>query len=173
MDGRRREGNHRRHKSPGQKQHRQVHQRRGRASGHRFDHEHSNEGFGAMKAPNGKHLSFPFRIGKDGRTAEVNTLEEHVRDELIQLLLTNLGERPFLAEFGGGLRRLVFEPADETSAAVTKAMVTQAVSNWLGHRVTLELLDVQVENETIQIDLKYRIAGTEDSRILRFQRKGG
>jgi phage baseplate assembly protein W len=126
-----------------------------------------------MRAPNGKHLSFPFRIGKDGRTAEVTTLEEHVRDELIQLLLTNLGERPFLAEFGGGLRRLVFEPADETSAAVTKAMVTQAVSNWLGHRITLELLDVQVENETIQVDLKYRIAGTEDSRILRFQRKGG
>ena len=52
-------------------------------------------------------------------------------------------------------------------------MVTQAVSNWLGHRITLELLDVQVENETIQVDLKYRIAGTEDSRILRFQRKGG
>jgi phage baseplate assembly protein W len=126
-----------------------------------------------MRAPNGKHLSFPFRIGKDGRTAEVTTLEEHVRDELIQLLLTNLGERPFLVEFGGGLRRLVFEPADETSAAVTKAMVTQAVSNWLGHRITLELLDVQVENETIQVDLKYRIAGTEDSRILRFQRKGG
>jgi hypothetical protein len=126
-----------------------------------------------MRAPNGKHLSFPFRIGKDGRTAEVTTLEEHVRDELIQLLLTNLGERPFLAEFGGGLRRLVFEPADETSAAVTKAMVTQAVSNWLGHRITLELLEVQVENETIQVDLKYRIAGTEDSRILRFQRKGG
>ena len=67
-----------------------------------------------MRAPNGKHLSFPFRIGKDGRTAEVTTLEEHVRDELIQLLLTNLGERPFLVEFGGGLRRLVFEPADET-----------------------------------------------------------
>jgi len=126
-----------------------------------------------MRAPNGKHLSFPFRIGKDGRTAEVSTLEEHVRDELIQLLLTNLGERPFLVEFGGGLRRLVFEPADETSAAVTKAMVTQAVSNWLGHRITLELLDVQIENETIQVDLKYRIAGTEDSRILRFQRKGG
>ena len=126
-----------------------------------------------MRAPNGKHLSFPFRIGKDGRTAEVSTLEEHVRDELIQLLLTNLGERPFLVEFGGGLRRLVFEPADETSAAVTKAMVTQAVTNWLGHRITLELLEVQVENETIQVDLKYRIAGTEDSRILRFQRKGG
>jgi phage baseplate assembly protein W len=97
-----------------------------------------------MKALNGRHLSFPFRIGKDGRTAEVATLEEHVRDELMQLLLTNMGERPFLAEFGGGLRRLVFEPADETSAAMTKAMVTQAIANWLG-RITRSF-DVQVEN---------------------------
>lgn len=126
-----------------------------------------------MKALNGKHLSFPFRIGNDGRTAEVQTLEEHVRDELIQLLLTNLGERPFLPGFGGGVRRLVFEAADETTAAMSKALITEAVSRWLGHRVVLEFLDVQAENEQIQIDLKYRIAGTEDSRILRFQRNGG
>jgi phage baseplate assembly protein W len=126
-----------------------------------------------MNALNGRHLSFPFRIGKDGRTATVPTLEEHVRDELIQLLLTSLGERPFLAEFGGGVRRLVFEAADETTAAMAKALITEAVSRWLGHRVVLELLEVNVENEQIQIDLKYRIAGTEDSRILRFQRSGG
>lgn len=126
-----------------------------------------------MKALNGKHLSFPFHIGLDGRTAEVATLEEHVRDELIQLLLTNLGERPFLTEFGAGVRRLVFEAADETTAAMSKALITEAVSRWLGHRVVLELLEVIVENSQIQIDLKYRIAGTEDSRILRFQRNGG
>jgi phage baseplate assembly protein W len=126
-----------------------------------------------MKALNGKHLSFPFRIGQYGRTAEVVTLEEHVRDELIQLLLTNLGERPFLTEFGAGVRRLVFEAADEATAAMSKALITEAVSRWLGHRIVLELLEVNVENAQIQIDLKYRIAGTEDSRILRFQRNGG
>ncbi len=32
----------------------------------------------------GRHLSFPFRIGKDGRTAQVDLLEDNVRDELIQ-----------------------------------------------------------------------------------------
>jgi phage baseplate assembly protein W len=126
-----------------------------------------------MRALNGKHLSFPFRIGQYGRTAEVVTLEEHVRDELIQLLLTNLGERPFLTEFGAGVRRLVFEAADEATAAMSKALITEAVSRWLGHRIVLELLEVNVENAQIQIDLKYRIAGTEDSRILRFQRNGG
>jgi len=126
-----------------------------------------------MKALNGRHLSFPFRVGTDGRTVAVSTLEEHVRDELIQLLLTALGERLFLPELGAGVRRLVFESADETTAAMSKALITEAVSRWLGHRIVLELLDVQIENERIEIDLKYRIAGTDDSRILRLQRKGG
>jgi uncharacterized protein len=124
-------------------------------------------------SPNGKHLSFPFRIGPDGRTATVSTLEEHVKDELIQLILTNLGERAFLPEFGGGVRRLVFEGAYETTAGVTKAMLTQAISRWLGHRITLEDLKVKVENEKIEVEIKYRIAGAEDTRIMRFQRSGG
>ena len=126
-----------------------------------------------MTNPNGNHLSFPFRIGTDGRTAEVTTLEMHVRDELVQLLLTNPGERLFLPEFGGGVRRLVFENVDETTGAMTKALITQAISRWIGHRVTLEELKVNIENETIDVDLKYRIAGTEDTRVIRFQRNGG
>jgi uncharacterized protein len=125
-----------------------------------------------VTAENGRHLSFPFRVGPDGRTAGVASVEEHVRDELIQLLLTNPGERAFLPEFGGGLRRLVFEPTDDASRGMTKAAVTQAISNWLGHRITLEDLAVEVENATIEVEIKYRLAGTEDSRVMRFQRGG-
>lgn len=126
-----------------------------------------------MTPENGKHLSFPFRIGKDGRAAQIASLEEHVHDELIQLILTNPGERAFLPEFGGGVRRMVFEPNDPTTAGMTKAMLAQAISRWLGHRITAEDLGVVVENEKIEIEIKYRIAGTEDSRVLRFERKGG
>ena len=121
----------------------------------------------------GKHLAFPFRIGTDGCTEQVDKLESHVRDELIQLILTNLGERAFLPEFGGGLRRLVFEGINDTTASLTKAMLTQAISRWLGHRITLENLQVRVQNETIEVELKYRIAGTEDTRVMKFQRSGG
>jgi phage baseplate assembly protein W len=90
----------------------------------------------------------------------------------MQLLLTNLGERAFLPEFGGGLRRLVFEPVSEASLGMTKSMVTQAISDWLGHRITLEDLRVQIENTTIEVEIQYRIAGTEDTRIMKFQRNG-
>ncbi|MBV9959806.1 MAG: GPW/gp25 family protein [Acidobacteria bacterium] len=126
-----------------------------------------------MRPQNGRHLSFPFRVNNDGRTATVASLEEHVRDELVQLLLTNPAERLFVPELGGGVRRLVFENADETTAAMSKAIITQSVSRYLGHRVALEELTVQVTDSLIEIELKYRIAGTEDSRILKFQRQGG
>lgn len=126
-----------------------------------------------MTRPDGRHLSFPFRIGKDGRTAQVSSLEEHIRDEILQLLLTNPGERAFLPEFGGGVRRLVFEGAGDVTESMAKAMISQAISRWLGQRVTLDDLMVEARNETITVDLKYRIAGTEEQRRLRFERKGG
>ena len=121
----------------------------------------------------GNHLSFPFRIGQDGRTVQVNALDEHVRDEIVQLILTNQGERLFLPEFGGGVRRLVFEAINEATHGMTKANLTQAISQWLGHRITVEDLNVDVNESTINVEVKYRIAGTEDTRILRFQRQGG
>lgn len=126
-----------------------------------------------MKLQNGKHLSFPFRVGNDGWMTTVKTLDEHVRDEIVQLILTNQGERPFLVDFGGGVRRLVFEAADEATGAIAKANITEAITRWLGHRVTLEYINVEVKDSTIFVDIRYRLAGTDDTRVLRFQREGG
>ena len=120
----------------------------------------------------GRYLSFPFRIGSDGRTAQVSGLEDHIRDEVIQLLLTNLGERAFLPEFGAGLRRLVFEPLSEAKQGEVKALITQAISTWLGHRITLENLIVEVLDTTITVELTYSIKATGEIRVMRFQRDG-
>lgn len=125
-----------------------------------------------MTSDYGKHLSFPFHIGSDGRTSQRSTLNEHVKDELIQLLLTSQGERLFLPEFGGGLNRLVFEPASDAMRGMTKAMITQAISRWLGERITLENLEVEIDESKIEVEIKYRIAGTKDSKVVRFQRTG-
>ncbi len=122
--------------------------------------------------PDGRHLAFPFRIGSDGRTVTRASVADHVRDEVMQLLLTNPGERPFLPEFGGGVRRLIFEPASDVLRGVTKARITQALQDWLGHRLTLEDIEVTFIDSTIEVDIKYRPAGSEDSRTLKFQRKG-
>lgn len=127
-----------------------------------------------MAISNGRHLAFPFRIGPDGRTAAPASDAEHVRDELLQLLLTNPGERLFLPEFGGGLRKLVFEPASDALRGVVKARVTQALSRWLGHRLTVEMLDLTWDSgaAVLEVTVKYRPAGGSDSRVVKFQRSG-
>lgn len=122
--------------------------------------------------PQGRHLAFPFRIGQDGRTATHASVADHVRDEVIQLLLTNPGERPFIPPFGGGVRRLIFEPASDVLRGMTKARITQSLTTWLGHRLTLEHLEVTFIDSTIEVEIKYRPAGQADSRVLKFQRNG-
>lgn len=122
--------------------------------------------------PQGRHLAFPFRIGQDGRTATPASVPDHVRDEVVQLLLTNPGERPFQPTFGGGVRKLIFEPASDVLRGMTKARITQALTTWLGHRLTLEQLEVTFVDSTLEVEIKYRPAGQPDSRIVKFQRKG-
>lgn len=142
-----------------------------------------------MSLSNGRHLAFPFRIGDDGRTATPGSDPEHIRDEVLQLLLTGPGERLFLPEFGAGVRTLVFEPASDVLRGVVKSRITQALSRWLGHRVVVEMIDVRFGDEAavpgtqpellldartggLEVMVKYRPAGSPDSRVIKFQRTG-
>jgi phage baseplate assembly protein W len=117
----------------------------------------------------GRHLAYPFHIGPDGRTAAPASLDDHIRGEIIQLLLTNPGERPFLPSFGGGLRRLVFEAADDVTVGLAKATISQAISFWLKERIELTALDVKADEATLNVDLGYRIIATGEEKYLRFQ----
>jgi phage baseplate assembly protein W len=120
----------------------------------------------------GRHLAFPFHVGADGRTAAPANVSDHVRGEIIQLLLTAQGERPFLPSFGAGLRRLVFEKNDDASAGVSKALVSQNLSRWLGHRVSIETLTVKAEQSTLTVDLRYRLIETQEVRTIQFEHRG-
>lgn len=117
----------------------------------------------------GRHMTFPFRIGADGRTETPKDIDDHVRNEIIQLLLTNPGERPFIPSFGGGLRRLVFEGNDEVSAGIAKATINQAIGFWLKERVELLALNVKRKESTLNVDLSYLVIVTGEEKRVRFQ----
>jgi uncharacterized protein len=119
----------------------------------------------------GRHLAFPFRIGTDGRTATPATVPDHVKGEVIQLLLTNPGERPFLPTLGGGLRRLVFEANSDITAALAKSTITQAITRWLKTRVELTALEVENRDATMLVGLQYTVIATGDRQALRFEHR--
>lgn len=118
------------------------------------------------------YLSFPFRIGTDGRTAAPPDLDAHVRDELLQLLLTTLGERLFLPEFGTTLRRLVFENTSDTTLGLTQSVVADALQKWLGTRVDVLGLTVTADNSAIEVLLQYRAVGSAVTKVMKLQRSG-
>jgi phage baseplate assembly protein W len=118
------------------------------------------------------YLAFPFRIGPDGRTAAPPDLDAHVRDEILQLLLTTLGERLFLPELGTNLRRLVFENTSDSTLGITQAIVADALQKWLGTRVTVLGLTVTAENSAIEVLLQYRAIGSTATKVMKLQRTG-
>jgi len=121
----------------------------------------------------GRHMAFPFHVGNDGRIATPGSLDDHVRGEIIQLLLTNSGERPFLPRFGGGLRRMVFNRNDDVTAGTVKSVLAQNLSTWLGQRINVEVLNVTADDATLNVDLRYRVIATGETRQVRFQRQVG
>jgi uncharacterized protein len=121
----------------------------------------------ANTSASGRHLAFPFRIGADGRTAAPADITDHVRGELIQLLLTAPGERPFLPSFGAGLKRLVFERNDPVAAGLANATVSRNLSAWLGQRVSVESLKVESIDSLLQVELSYRIVASGEVRGMR------
>lgn len=116
----------------------------------------------------GRHLAFPFRIGSDGRPATPVSVSEHIKGEVIQLLLTNQGERPFLPDFGGGLRRFLFEGNDESTRGIAKAGVTRALSLWLKERITLMEIEVVSEGAILEFGIRYKIIESGEEQRLKF-----
>jgi phage baseplate assembly protein W len=117
----------------------------------------------------GRHLKFPFTIGEDGRPETPADLSEHVKGEVMQLLLTDPGERPFLPRFGGGLKRLVFEANSEVTAGLARARLTKALSFYLGERLVVRELVTDAIDTTLSVDLVYELAATAETRRLRFE----
>ena len=118
----------------------------------------------------GRHLSFPFGIGKDGRTLTPGALDREVLQELEQLVLTNPGERLFLPAFGGGVTRLLFESTDENTISIAKATLTQAIQTWLAGRANLQNVDVSSSGSEISIVITYQVAGATSAVQAVFQR---
>jgi len=74
-------------------------------------------------------FSFPFRI--DGRNGTVlSSGSEKLKENIINLLLTGVGERVMRRDYGGGLRQLVHDPNNDALRAIMQHQVAKAIDRW-------------------------------------------
>jgi hypothetical protein len=82
------------------------------------------------KAFLGKGWSFPVRLDPNTGDIAIVSYEEDIRQAILLILHTALGERVMRPDFGAGLETLVFEPVNTTTMALVQHRVEKALITW-------------------------------------------
>ena len=120
-----------------------------------------------MKPPFAQRLKYPFAIdGNAGRAAEASDYDAYIRQLIRQVLLTAPGERVARPTFGAGVRRMVFSPLSNATAAYTKTLVLEALTASLDGFIKVEAIEVTTDESRLDITIRYFVRHTGESAFL-------
>ena len=109
----------------------------------------------------GRGMSFPPRVGPDGRIAWSEG-EVNVREAVRVILLTEQRERLRLPAFGGSLGRFLFEPNTVTTRQLLRDRITKELAEW-EPRIAVESVAVEPDADDPQAavaTVNYRLVAT-------------
>ena len=109
----------------------------------------------------GRGISFPPRIGADGRMLW-SSGEANIREAIRVILLTEASERLNLPTFGGGLNGLLFEPNTVATRALIADQISRALAQW-EPRITVEEVAVEADPsdpEAATATITFRLVAT-------------
>ena len=112
-------------------------------------------------SPFGKSLSFPLRVGADGRMPWSEG-EANIRESLAIILKTESGERIQLPGFGAGLGRYLFEPNNAATHVRIAQSIEESLRRW-EPRIALDAVDVAAhpsEPTEAVATIAYRLVAT-------------
>src|SRR6476620_1030241 len=115
------------------------------------------------------NIDFPFHFDARGSTAATDD-DDHVRDMIEQVLFTAPGERVNRPDFGSGLLQLVFAPNGDALADAVQLSVQGALQQWLGDLIQVEAVDVQADDATLAVVVRYTVRRTQQRQVVRFER---
>lgn len=96
---------------------------------------------------------FPFPVYKNPLGFLYTQLgSKNLKSDLIQLILTNPGDRVMLPQFGTPLRKFFYEPNTEATRSSISKAISDAITQW-EPRITVTSITVTNLMETINQDL--------------------
>jgi phage baseplate assembly protein W len=115
-------------------------------------------------------VSLPFD-GPSGPFNKTYSTADQIKSNLINLLLTNKGERVFNPEFGADLKTVLFEGITEDTTALIQDLVTTNVVFFVPEvQVNEVLVTPDQDTNTVSVTVKYQliISGTSDQITVQF-----
>jgi phage baseplate assembly protein W len=111
----------------------------------------------------GKGISFPPRVGPDGRIAW-SAGEQNVREAIRVTLMTRPNSRVRLPEFGSGLDTFLFEPNNPATHHLMEDRIQRSLRQW-EPRIAVESVSVEPvgvsDPEAATATIQYRLVATQ------------
>ena len=110
----------------------------------------------------GRGISFPPRVGSDGRVAWSEG-ETNIRESIQVILLTEQNERLMLPDFGGGLGTFLFEPNAVATRRQIQERIVSALTRW-EQRIVIQSVDVEADPTDPQAaiaTITYKLVATQ------------
>ena len=110
----------------------------------------------------GRGISFPPRVGADGRIAWSEG-ETNVRESIRVILMTEQTERLRAPSFGGSLGRFLFEPNTVTTRRLIQDRITKELAQW-EPRIQVQSVDVEADADDPQgavATITYKLIATQ------------
>ena len=118
-------------------------------------------------------ISLPFgRSGTNQLFNKTYSTKDQIKSNLINLLLTNRGERILNYEFGCDLRPLLFEAMTPSTEENIRNTITTSANIYIPEiQIVNILIDNEYDNNTINITIDYvlKISSTPDQITISFQ----
>ena len=86
-----------------------------------------------------------------------------IKQAIVNLLLTNKGERPFNPDYGSNIRSYLFEPLDYGTAAQIKLSIKNTIAKF-EPRIAVRTMETypNYDNNSFDVDMTYVIVGSND-----------
>jgi phage baseplate assembly protein W len=111
-----------------------------------------------------KFLGLQYPLVKTARGLMANNSGvDQIKADLLQLLLTNPGERIMLPDFGTPLRKLIFEQNDASLEMMAKKMISESIAKW---EPRIVISDISVTSKFDSSGLNHDDTGEEIDAIL-------
>ena len=107
-------------------------------------------------------FSIPFRIDPATGGIAQQSGDEKLKENIIHVLLTRIGERTIRRTYGGGVHDMVHDPNNDALRALAQHQIAKAISQW-EPRVLLQGIDVTQEDGQLLIRIRYVVRRTNQA----------
>jgi phage baseplate assembly protein W len=107
-------------------------------------------------------FSIPFRIDPSTGGIAQQLGDEKLKENLVHILLTRVGERVMRRAYGGGVHDMLHDPNNDALQALAHHQIGRAIAQW-EPRVLLQGLDVTQQNGELFIRIHYVVRRTRQA----------